>query len=319
MNVEFHYYLTKLVAVEAGLMPDEAEIVAYASQYVDDNKQELTIETPDGDSFTSLITQYDDILNPPAEKLQINFLHHYLPGNPTNSKVQRADGKMHVLMTTPASQHAQEIFFDTTRGEDLYKLGIASHMLADTVAHQNFVGHCDEVNSMLPAGTPLKPATGHADAGYKPDIPVLVWYDPRLHESSAQINNIERVLAAARKLYTNYLMLTTEPNGWSKLKQKLIQVLSDPITEDNLQVALDGTEARIQGYRQLLAEHDADSEYDPEKWFNECVEYDGEQYRFVDNYKQKPWYRFQEAVKQYQAIAANKLQPIMDQVLIKGL
>ncbi len=318
MNIEFHYYITKLVAVEAGLMPDEAEIVAYASQFVDDNNQVYTVEQPDGDTYTNLTTQYKDITAPPAEKLRINLLHHYLPGNPTNSKVRRDDGKMHSLMTTPVSQHAQEIFFDTTKGENLYKLGIAAHMLADSVSHQNFIGIRDEMNNIQPAGTPLKPFIGHEDAGYKPDIPVLMWYDPRLPAKNAQINNIERTLMAAQKLYTNFLMLTAEQSSWGKLKQKLLTVLSEPITEDALQLAVDNTEKRILSYRALLAEVDADSVYEKDKWTNDCILTDGETYHFADNYTQKAWYRFQESVKQYQAIAANKLGSILQQVNIQG-
>ncbi len=36
MNINFHYYLVKAMAVEAGLSEDEAQIVALASQMVDD-------------------------------------------------------------------------------------------------------------------------------------------------------------------------------------------------------------------------------------------------------------------------------------------
>ena len=50
MNVEFHYYLTKYIALEAGFDSDEAEIIAYSSQFVDDNKTRFKIEISD-DSF----------------------------------------------------------------------------------------------------------------------------------------------------------------------------------------------------------------------------------------------------------------------------
>lgn len=36
MNINFHYYLVKILAIEAGLREDEAQIVALASQMVDD-------------------------------------------------------------------------------------------------------------------------------------------------------------------------------------------------------------------------------------------------------------------------------------------
>lgn len=36
MNINFHYYLVKAMAIEAGLSEDEAQIVALTSQMVDD-------------------------------------------------------------------------------------------------------------------------------------------------------------------------------------------------------------------------------------------------------------------------------------------
>ena len=44
MDIEFHYYLTKYLALEAGFEEDEAEIIAYASQYVDDNCVKYSIK-----------------------------------------------------------------------------------------------------------------------------------------------------------------------------------------------------------------------------------------------------------------------------------
>jgi hypothetical protein len=38
MDVEFHYYMTYLVAAKAGFGSDDAFKIAYTSQYVDDNE-----------------------------------------------------------------------------------------------------------------------------------------------------------------------------------------------------------------------------------------------------------------------------------------
>ena len=37
MNTEFHYYITYLIAAKAGFPAEEARLLAYASQYVDNN------------------------------------------------------------------------------------------------------------------------------------------------------------------------------------------------------------------------------------------------------------------------------------------
>ncbi len=47
MNIEFHYYITKYLALSAGFEEDEAEIIAYSSQFVDDNYLRLTLQTED--------------------------------------------------------------------------------------------------------------------------------------------------------------------------------------------------------------------------------------------------------------------------------
>jgi len=44
MDVEFHYYMTYLVAAAAGYPPADALKIAYASQYVDDNKFQFDID-----------------------------------------------------------------------------------------------------------------------------------------------------------------------------------------------------------------------------------------------------------------------------------
>ena len=37
MDIEFHYYMTFLIAGKAGFGKDDTATIAYSSQYVDDN------------------------------------------------------------------------------------------------------------------------------------------------------------------------------------------------------------------------------------------------------------------------------------------
>ncbi len=331
MNIEFHYYMTKYLAIMAGFESDEAEIIAYSSQFVDDNKVRYEIEKPDGEIYKNYITQTTNILRPKKKLMRIYLLYHFLPGDATSYKARRRDGKMHVLMTTPASHHAQEIFFDTTKTESLYALGIASHMLSDTLSHQNFVGTFDEVNAMQGIWQTLSPNIGHADAGYKPDIPNLIWEDCRLIRDNAEIDNKERVLLAANKLYSNYLMITSNPNKWSATKQKLNAVIGPCIEEKNISKYKNQMMTRIEKMRKILAEMDADEIYDPDKWFKEAIDVDvklfddkkikfdpvKDKLKFKKNYRDSKWYKFQEAVREYQRTATLKLEPILNQLEIR--
>ena len=331
MNIEFHYYLTKYIALEAGFDSDEAEIIAYSSQFVDDNKTRFKIEIPDGSFYENYFSQTMNITKPKKKLMRVYLLFHFLPGDPTSSKARRRDGKMHLLMTTPSSTHAQEIFFDTTKNENLYSLGIASHMLADTLAHQNFVGTFDEINAMKGVWQTLTPNIGHADAGFKPDIPNLLWHDPRLIDEYKEVNNIDRVLLAANKLYTNYLMFTTNPPEWSKVKKNISNIINEPIKESQIKLYPKQKKVRIEKYKELLADFGTDGNYDSLSWFKSAVKEDinflndkkykfdpiKDKLNFRTNYKRSHWYRFQEAIKEYQRIATTKLEPILKQIEIK--
>jgi len=331
MNIEFHYYMTKYLSLMSGFESDEADIIAYTSQLVDDNTTKYSVEKPDGTIFENYISQTYDITKPEATLMRIYLLFHFLPGDPTHNKARRRDGKMHVLMTTPASHHAQGIFFESTKTENLYLLGIASHMLADSISHQNFVGTFDEMNAMKGLWQKLTPNIGHADAGFKPDIPNLIWEDPRLIPDYALIDNRDRVILAAQKLYANYLMITSLPNKWSLVKEKLIGVIGDPIEENEISKYKEQREIRIGKMRELLSEFDAGEKYDPNRWFYDAIDVDvklfndkkfkydpiKDKLKFKKKYEYSDWYRFQLAVKEYQRTATIKLEPILTQLEIK--
>ncbi|MEW5746461.1 MAG: DUF6765 family protein [Nitrospirota bacterium] len=44
MDIEYHYYITFLIALRAGFKRDEAYKIAYASQYTDDNDTSYAID-----------------------------------------------------------------------------------------------------------------------------------------------------------------------------------------------------------------------------------------------------------------------------------
>lgn len=331
MNIEFHYYLTKYLALEAGFDNSEAEVIAHSSQYVDDNSTQYKVKLPDDSVYENHITQTKNITRPRKQLMRIYLLFHFMPGNPTSPKTRRKDGKMHLLNTTSSSTHAQEIFYDATKNENLYSLGIASHMLADTISHQNFIGNYDEMNAMKGVWETLSPNIGHADAGYKPDIPNLIWHDPRLIEENATIDNTERVLLAANKLYKNFLMFTASPTNWTKVKANINEILKDRIDERHLSSYKKQMHIRIEKYKTLISEHDAEADYKDTKWFAEAINnkikflddrkviFDPvkDELIFKENYKHSHWYRFQEAAKNYQKRAADKMDPIFSQIEIK--
>lgn len=332
MNIEFHYYITKYLALNAGFTKREAETIAYASQLVDDNFIQFSIEKPSGDIYQNYITQTRKITEPVKKLMRIYLLFHYMPGDPISAKVRRRDGKMHLLMTTPGSHYAQDIFYTTTEGENVYALGIASHMLADTYAHQNFTGSYDEINSMKGVWQKLKPNIGHSDALYKPDIPNLIWHDPRLIDENQEVDNAKRMLFAAKKLYSNYIFITSHTNNWPKVKLALEEILEEKIKETELDQYEQQKKVRINKYRELLSEFDDKNEYNPNRWLNETLEQNidfmhnrsskidskDNNFSFKKDFEKSDWYKFQEEVKNYQKEALKKIEPIISQLELRN-
>jgi len=74
MNIEFHYYITYILAVKARFGPEEAQTIAYSSQYVDDNNQKYTLDKNKPDEYQNYISQTLNILKPKCELIRIHPL-----------------------------------------------------------------------------------------------------------------------------------------------------------------------------------------------------------------------------------------------------
>lgn len=57
MNIEFHYYITYILARQAEFDPEDAYKIAYSSQYTDDNNFHYYVNYDDGGHYLNEITQ----------------------------------------------------------------------------------------------------------------------------------------------------------------------------------------------------------------------------------------------------------------------
>ena len=214
MDIEFHYYMTYLIAARAGFAPDEAAIIATASQEVDDNHIAILVSEGTPQAYVSAVSQTMNILAP-HQDLRIYPIFHFIPGVPDAPTARRKDGQTSAWMTTPNSPLAQAMLDTALTSGSLHRIGASSHAYADTWAHQNFIGKDDPLNEMphpesLFAELKQKVLKiGHALANHDPDIPDLIWTDARL--SSPQIVNADRFMEAARELYAKYCQVTKKP------------------------------------------------------------------------------------------------------------
>ncbi len=298
MDIEFHYYVTYILAKEAGFSQADSKIIAYASQYTDDNNKVLSIGMSETGIYNNCISQTMDILKPQRERLEIYPCFHFFPGDCTVASTARNDGKTHIYNTTPNSRNVNILIDEALNAGDMYWIGICTHCYADTWAHQNFVGAEDVFNSL----GKITPNIGHADAGYNPDIPNLIWEDVRLISTNRMIDNKRRFIEAAKNIYHKFIthidskiLDATKKSKWETLENKIIDAIGESSeTQDRL------NKNRIKRYAEIAPV----AEYNENEWFDEAVE---RKSLFAlhkkSGFENSHWYKFQEAVKRHHQAA----------------
>src|ERR1700723_1635681 len=108
MDIEFHYYMTYLIAAWAGFQPAEAAILAQAAQEVDDNHIPISVSKGTAAEYESIISQTMDILHPRHNE-RIYPIFHFIPGDPAAPSAKRNDGASSVWVTTPNSSLGNEM------------------------------------------------------------------------------------------------------------------------------------------------------------------------------------------------------------------
>lgn len=335
MDIEFHYYITYLTAKKAGFTAEESQIIAYSSQYVDDN--DLIFSIANG-QYQNFISQTINILKPWKKLLRIYPLFHFIPGALDLNTVHRRDGKLHYLNTTPCSQNAKDILRKAFSSRDLYRIGIASHAFTDTWAHQNFVGYFDSFNSMKNIFHIYFPFIGHSRAGFKPDRISIKWNDNRLVKGLSIRDNDTIFLEAVSCLFDEYCScLKTEFKRDIIMEEKnsLLKDVKDTINSNK------NRKARISNYIFLTGTKGYGNiplkPYCQDDWMDEAVNENikgfrirsrraiarflksriamkikplRDKYSWKDGneYQNTHWYKFQEAVKSHQKEAFNILK-----------
>jgi hypothetical protein len=324
MNIEFHYYMTYLIATKGGFSPDDAAIIAWSSQYVDDNDMMFHVDKGKHSSFENYISQTVNILKPKSKLMRIYLAFHFIPGDPLVDSAARKDGMMHWLITTPNSKNANDIMDAAMDTKDLFRIGVGTHAFADTWSHQNFTGSYCDINVCLLEKTLT---VGHAQAGHNPDEPALIWKDRRLlHE---RIDNRSRFLEAAQAILKKYLKYNFHGISENEVNLKcseLAKILDECIgTKDQGNKYKDDRIARYMKKAKSPAFGGiAIKEYDEDKWLDaavnehvkflrdrslEIMDYDMSRFdpctdeytwKDSDQYKDTNWYRFQIAVKDHQ-------------------
>ena len=232
MDIEFHYYVTYLIAARAGFSPQDAATIATAAQEIDDNHIPIEVSAGTPYAYTSTLSQTMNILHP-RHNAKIYPIFHFIPGDPKSPTAKRANGEESVWVTTPNSQLSNAMLDSALNSGDLYRIGASAHSYADTWAHQNFLGIDDPYNDMPydpsrglleNAMNLIKPLRiGHAIAQHLPDIPGLIWRDARLADPI--VVNSARFLDAAEHLFRKFRTYKLLNN--SNIGQEVASLLAD--------------------------------------------------------------------------------------------
>lgn len=228
MQIDFHHAVTYVTARIAGFSPAEADIVAYAAQYVDDATCDGAIKFDNKAIYQRISSSHKtiDFQNfDPVEDLLVWMPFHFLPGNGGADPGENPEGTfIHKLVCLPDSPVARDMldaaFADRNKPYALHRLGIAMHVYADTWAHQGFAGVLHEINEVddfdeigntgvFEGG--LKdfrnrflekavPPLGHGKANVFPDMPFLSWSYVNGHGTQVVRNNTDLFCDAAQAL-----------------------------------------------------------------------------------------------------------------------
>lgn len=211
MQRDAHYYAILGFCRACGFNKESAQIIAYASQFVDDAKINLMFLSNSSDDI-----EHDMVDNKPAffnmatchsyfridtfnyEAMVNNTIaFHFVPGCQGENFTKK-------LRCKEESPIILDILEDVFMEDDLIKLGIILHAFADSYTHQGFSGMLSKVNDIKNCQAKSKvylgfydrilqvfaefnqekfekyfdrimPAYGHGQAREYPDLPDLVW------------------------------------------------------------------------------------------------------------------------------------------------
>lgn len=149
MQIDGHHTGTYIAARLAGFGHEEADIISYAAQYVDDATNEGPIVFADSPFLYARIASahsmidYNNLIEVRNHLAWLPF--HFLPGNGQLPAGETPDGgEIGKMACRPDSHIARDMlqmaFLDHDHSRALYRLGIAMHVYADTFAHQGFIG-----------------------------------------------------------------------------------------------------------------------------------------------------------------------------------
>jgi len=307
MEKDFHYFITYSIAKLTGY--DAADIIAYSSQFVDDNNEgQFTIDQEEasfpekipanGGYYYPIMTQS---LSPRSLDTYVQkyvyMPFHFLPGD-NNIEIKK---KKNPLSTTPNSQNAKALLKAALESSNPYQIGIALHTFADTWSHQNFTGLQESWNAVYPWYNVFKsivPNIGHAEAGHSPDVISEDWIDYRIDK---KVNNRERTLEATKEMYKALRENSGKGPDWSRIEKDYEKI-----------IVTFGYDERIEKVAELLQNKRSGSipNYSKDDWIDAALNKTGAGITMSAGFMTTDWYKFHQAAKSHFAVVMNLIKEL---------
>jgi hypothetical protein len=149
MQADMHFYGIYALARAAGLKRKTANLIASASEYVDDSILDESIHLDDGRSMLAEMTAHQtiDYHNADAsDQRKVWLPFHFLPGGQGSTIGEK-------LICRKDSQIAREVVKRNLEQAAKVKygphlVGVTAHVYADTFAHYGFIGANHELNAI---------------------------------------------------------------------------------------------------------------------------------------------------------------------------
>lgn len=295
MEKDFHYYLIYAMAKVTGL--NNPDIVAYSSQFTDDNNEgQFSVDQEDvsfpeklkanGGYYYPIMTQSlsPKSLDPYVQKY-VYAPFHFLPGD--NNGV--INGKKNPLSTTPNSKNSKAMLVKALESQNPYSIGIGLHTFADTWSHQNFSGLREEWNAIYPWYNIFKsivPNIGHAEAGHLPDIISESWTDYRF--GTKKIDNRPRAFEAVQEIFSNLQKKSKKGPPWQDVEDDFYKIIYTKDYDNRIKKISDFLIGSGQG---------PIPNYSKDSWIDGAVDKSGDELVMKPNFTQTDWYHFHQAAK----------------------
>jgi len=333
MQKDFHYYVIYAMAIRAGYKKEQCDIIAYSSQYVDDNsKRTYFVEDNAGRFYVSfpekiengskkffpMATQTSDVS---LEAFHVDVQRHvyapfhFLPAGAEDSKDIVIDGAKNPYCTVAGCRYSTDLLADAVKKRDYHGIGIALHTYADTWAHDRFSAFEEDWNRNR--GTisfnKLPPQIGHAQFIYSPDVISNDWVDNRFGKKTV-VKNKEKALRCIEGIFTQ---LKPKKISWSDVKDEFSAIIDLP-----------DADARI---RKIKNDYQI-ADYHEDEWIQRALIFErnesekpvsdptgtgggdsGTQYpkfvavKFRDDFESTDWYKFQNAARRQLATVLNRI------------